>query len=267
MSDQICVLTLSSLSASRALSSPPTVCQCFLHCRFLIEPSIAPHSTVAFITFGINLAALTEIPAALAAPPYSLSPAIIGVTFLSDGIAGLVGSPLGGWVSDKSAAKHPDEPESRLWYNTLSTLVVMPMGILLYAWSVEYKTHLVVIIISLSLMGWAWAWAVCAPGVFGYLTTLKQSAAGAASAAVQTSMFVSSAVFILVSSVAVKAIGPGAWFSAMTGLEIVVTAIALWQIIRKKREARSPAAADPSVATPAGDAVISSVAPPHIVMA
>lgn len=218
-----------------------TICLAY---RYLIEPSIAPHSTTTFISFGINLAALTEIPAALAAPPYSLSPALIGVLFLSDGIAGLIGSPLGGWVADKSAAVHPEEPESRLWYNTLGTLLVMPVGILLYAWSIEYKTHLVAIVVSLFLMGWAFA--VCIPGMFGYLTTLKQSAAGAASAAVQTSMFVSAAVLILVSSVAVKAIGAGAWFSAMAGVEVIVSSIALWQIARKQRQARSATTALPT---------------------
>lgn len=143
-------------------------------------------------------------------------------------------------MSDRAAAKYPDIPEARLSFNIFSTLFVMPAGLVIYAWSVQYTAHLVSIIVALFLMGWACA--VVLPGVFGYLTTLKQSAAGAASAAVQTSMFVSAAVFILVSSVAVKAIGAGPWFSILAGLEFMVTGVAYLQIWRKKHRTAAAAA-------------------------
>jgi MFS family permease len=220
---------------------PPVFHAPWVPLRYLIEPSIAPHSTAAFITFGVNLAALTEIPAALASPPYALTAAIIGVVFLSDGVSGLIGSPLGGWMSDKAAAVNPGVPEARLASTTLCTLLIMPAGLLIYGWSVQFTAHLAALIVALFLMGGACA--VCLPRVFGYLTTLKQSAAGAASAAVQTSMFVSAAVFILVSSVAVKAMGAGPWFTVLAALEVSVTGVAYLQIWRKKRRAAAAAAA------------------------
>lgn len=203
--------------------------------RYLLELSIFPHALVTLVTFGTNFASLTETPGALALPPYSLSAGLIGVTFLSDGISGLIGSPLGGWVSDHAAARHPNVPEARLMHNTLCTLIAMPIGLLTYAWSLQYRTHLIAIIIAQVLIGWACA--VCLSGVFGFLTTMKQSAAAGAAAAVQTMMFVSAGVMILMSSVVVKAIGFGAWFSALAGLQLVVTAAAYAQILQKRRRA------------------------------
>lgn len=211
------------------------------------------------MSLGINLATLTELPAVLALPPYYLPATIIGIVFLADGVAGLIGSPLGGWISDRSAAAHPDVPEYRLYYNTLSTLIVMPAGLVIYAWSIHYTAHLSAIIVSLFLM--AWAYSVYVPGCFGYLTTLKQSAAGAASAAVMTSMFVSSAVFILISSVVVSAIGAGPWFTVLAGLEFLVSAVAFIQIMRRKQ--RSTAAElvpDAGVELPSAAVAASAVA-------
>lgn len=112
----------------------------------MFEPAICPHAVLAFVTFGTNFAALTESPGALAAAPYSLSAVLIGVTFLSDGISGLIGSPIGGWVSDVAAAKHPKVPEARLMHNTLATLLGMPVGLLLYGWVLQRGAHLALII-------------------------------------------------------------------------------------------------------------------------
>jgi nitrate/nitrite transporter NarK len=103
---------------------------------------------LAFVTFGTNFAALTESPGALAAAPYSLSAVLIGVTFLSDGISGLIGSPIGGWVSDHAAAKHPKVPEARLMHNTLCTLLGMPAGLVLYGWVLQRGAHLALIILA-----------------------------------------------------------------------------------------------------------------------
>lgn len=62
------------------------------------------------------------------------------VAYLADGIPGLIGSPVGGILSDKSAAKHPTKPEARLVYNTLIVLVTTPCGLLLYAWTMLKRT-------------------------------------------------------------------------------------------------------------------------------
>jgi hypothetical protein len=73
---------------------------------------------------------------------------------LSDGISGLIGSPIGGWVSDHAAAKHPNVPEARLMHNTLCTLVAMPAGLVLYGWVLQRGAHLALIILAQVCAQW-----------------------------------------------------------------------------------------------------------------
>ena len=134
-------------------------------CRFLIEPEIMPHAIVCFLVFGTFFASLTEFPIAVAAPPYSLSIAIIGVAYLPQGIGGFLAAPLAGKLSDHAASTHPDEPESRLVYSTITALVLSPLSLLLYAWSLQCKANLALPLIAQFGIG-----ASCAaylPGLFG----------------------------------------------------------------------------------------------------
>jgi hypothetical protein len=62
---------------------------------------------------------------------------------------------------------------------------------------------------------------------------MKQSAAAAAAAMVQTLMFVSAGILIIVSSIVTRAIGYGAWFSILGGLQLAVSAGAYVQILRR----------------------------------
>jgi MFS family permease len=165
------------------------------------------------------------------------------VCYLADGLAGLIGSPIGGVLSDRSAAAHPTEPEARLVHNTLIALVTMPAGLLAYGWALHARQSG---LLWLALVGTAFTAFGCSaylPGLFGYLTTLKQSAAAAASAAVQAMMFVAAGAIILISSVAVRALGFGPWFSLMAGLQVIATGHAYAVILRKQRAATASTAA------------------------
>lgn len=161
--------------------------------------------------------------------------ALLQVAYLADGIPGLVGSPLGGILSDRSAAKHPSEPEARLVHNTLVVLLTMPSGLLIYAWALHTKAHIVGVFAGMVLT--SFGCALYLPGLFGYLTTMKQSAAAAASAAVQSMMFVMAGVIILVSAVATRAVGYGPWFSLLAGIQVIVTLFAYGVVLRKQRAA------------------------------
>jgi MFS family permease len=147
----------------------------------------------------------------------------------------LIGSPIGGVLSDKSATAHPTEPEARLVHNTLIALVTMPSGLLIYAWAMHQQTHLVGILVGMGLV--AFGCSAYLPGLFGYLTTMKQSAAAAASAAVQSLMFIMAGVIILVSAVATRSMGYGPWFTLLAGLQLLVTLFAFVVIKRKQRAA------------------------------
>jgi MFS family permease len=117
------------------------------------------------LSFILGIFSLTEFPIALAASPYSLSTGVIGVCYLPQGVGSLIASPLFGRLSDYGAAQHPCEPEARLMYSTLSTLLIMPPSLLLYGWALDFKTNLAACLIGQFFIG-----AGCAsylPGIFG----------------------------------------------------------------------------------------------------
>lgn len=68
-----------------------------------------------------------------------------------------------------------------------------------------------------------------------YISSIKQSAAGSAIASVQATMFVAAGVLIMVSSVAVQAIGIGPFFTIMAGLQALSAAYAFGVITLKRR--------------------------------
>lgn len=135
-------------------------------------------------------------------------------------------------------------------HNTLIVLMTMPCGLLLYAWAMHTKTHLVAIFAGMAIN--SFGCAAYLPGLFGFLTTLKQSAAAAASAAVQSLMFIMSGVVILVSAVASRSMGYGPWFTLLAGIQLVVSAFGYVVILRKqclaaaahRGDQESPARAD-----------------------
>jgi hypothetical protein len=73
------------------------------------------------------------------------------------------------------------------------------------------------------------------------MSAVKQSAAGAGSAMVQAAMFITAGVLILVSSIAVDAIGFGPFFSILAGMQTVISFFAYFLIWFKCRRYTPPA--------------------------
>eukprot|EP00775_Hariotina_reticulata_P008932 gene8932-9109_t len=201
--------------ADSVLATPPVLHGPWVALKYLFEPEIVPFALVTMITFGTMFASLTEWPGQMVAAPYSLSQAMIGISYLAMGVAGFVGSPIGGRVSDITAARYPQVPEGRLMFNAAVAATVMPVGCLVYGWTLHSSTHIVAPLVGHFLIGVASAaWL---PGMFGYISSIKQANAAAASAAVQFSMFVVAGALILASVNAVKVLGIGPYFTLLAG--------------------------------------------------
>ena len=78
-------------------------------------------------------------------------------------------------------------------------------------------------------------WGYLYHDVLRYVSSIKQSAAGAAIASVQATMFVSAGVLIMVSSVAVQAIGIGPFFTIMAGLQALSATYSFCIIFFKRK--------------------------------
>jgi nitrate/nitrite transporter NarK len=210
--------------------------------RYLADPAIAPYAVLAFTLFGCMFASIIIMPLALAQPPYNLNEAMIGVAFLAGGIAGLLASPVGGVLADKAHARW--EVQARVLPASLAALVFMPAGQLVFGWTLEAQAPLVgplagQVLIALGL-------SMVLPGVFSYISVVKQREAGAAAGAVQATMFVLAGVLILVSAPAVSAIGVGAFQTILAGVCAAAAAGSLAAIALAWRRQQRAAAAAPA---------------------
>lgn len=163
-----------------------------------------------------------------------------GVSYLAMGVAGFVGSPLGGKASDITAARWPQLPQARLVANVITALVLMPVGLLLYGWTLHFNTHIVGPLVGHFVIGVASA--AYLPGMFGYISTIKQQNASAAAAAVQAAMFIIAGVLIYASVAGVQSLGFGWFFTLLAGIQGVVASIAsvcLWRSFSSMSATRS----------------------------
>uniref|UniRef100_A0A383WNZ1 Major facilitator superfamily (MFS) profile domain-containing protein n=1 Tax=Tetradesmus obliquus TaxID=3088 RepID=A0A383WNZ1_TETOB len=205
--------------AEAILSHPLVFSAPWVPLKFLVEGDILPYALLTMTTFGSMFASLTEWPAKMSAQPYSLSEAMIGVSYLSMGVAGLVGSPIGGKACDATAAKWQQVPVARMMFNVAAALLLMPTGLLIYGWTLHYNTHIVGPLVGHFVIGVASA--AYLPGMFGYLSTIKQQSASAAAAAVHAAMFFSAAALIYISVYGVQGMGFGQYFTLLAGVQLL----------------------------------------------
>eukprot|EP00877_Chromochloris_zofingiensis_P005829 jgi/Chrzof1/15247/UNPLg00640.t1 len=199
--------------------------------KLLVEADVAPHALVAMVVCGSMFSSLTELPVALAAPPYSLSEGIIGVCYLPSGIAGFLGSIAGGRLSDLAASRYPAVPEARLIPATICVIILAPIGFLTYGWTFHYGTQLAVPLIAHAIIGVNCS--VPLPGIFSYLSSKKQSEAAAAASGLQAMIFVVAGVGVSVAVTVVNAVGFGPTFTICAALCFLLACVAGCIIWRK----------------------------------
>lgn len=89
--------------------------------------------------FASMFVSLTLLPERLAAPPYALSPTLIGVCFLPSGFGMMAGSVVGGRASDRAA---DGAYASRRLVPALAGSLLLPLGCFGYGFFFENGVHL-----------------------------------------------------------------------------------------------------------------------------
>jgi hypothetical protein len=120
-----------------------------------------------------------------------------------------------------------------MMFNVAAALLLMPVGLLLYGWTLANNTHIVGPLVGHFVIGVASASYL--PGMFGYLLTIKQQSASAAAAAVQAAMFFSAAALIYISVYGVQGMGIGGYFTLLAGLQLLAAVLAALCVRRKYR--------------------------------
>ena len=201
---------------------------------FLTDLSILPYIIVATTTFTGLFISLTLFSNYLHEDPYNYSETIIGVLFVPTGVIMLIGSLLGGWLSDKSSLHYRDEicPEGRI-VPAMAFSILTPIGLIIYGWTFHYKTYLAGPIISQVVLGFGQS--VLQPGVYAYLTAKKQKEAAAASAANTVLNFCGAGIGVTVAVPIQDAIGRGPFFSIICGINVVAIVVASILLFKRIR--------------------------------
>lgn len=122
-----------------------------------------PHNIAALLYSGINFAAQYSLSftttQTFTGAPYNFSPILVGCVLLALGLGGMVGSIIGGKVSDlrlRSVAKklgHKAPPEERLRTVVIPMLCVIP-AFIGYGWTLQEKTNVAAPVVLLLLVGY-----------------------------------------------------------------------------------------------------------------
>jgi predicted MFS family arabinose efflux permease len=193
----------------------------------------------ALLLCGCMFATFIIAPVVLAQPPYGLSASLVGVAFLSVGVGAFVASPVGGKLADMTAQHFNATPEGRLVAGTALATLLMPASLVAYGWTLQYGVHLAAPLAAHFFVGAAIS--AYLPGIFSYLSITKQQQAAAASAMVQSLMFISAGVFLLIAVPISDAIGVGGFCTIMAGLVLVSGVVSGTLIARRLKLAAAAA--------------------------
>lgn len=247
-SDPAAAKMIAEAEAIRA--SPPVFQAPWAPLANICRLSALPHALISMLSFGAWFAVLGELSTLLGRAPYNFSQSLIGISFIPMGVAGMIASPLGGWLADKSAAAAPGFKFARLQWGNLCTLIIMPAGLLLFGWSITCNLHIAGPFMG-TVLASAGAFAYT-PCYFSWLANMNQQQAASVTGAAQAMVFVAAGVVFEGASVGVATMGAGGFMTVLAGLQFLLSAVAVVQFVVTK--ARSAAAEAAAAATPSADA-------------
>ena len=121
----------------------------------VLSPIILLLSLFVAVIYGYIYLLFTTFPAVFAGV-YHFNTGITGLSYLGIGVGNLVGLVANGYVSDKilqaKAAKGKVEPENRL-LPMVFVAPLMPIGLFIYGWSAERRSHWLMPIFGTGLFG------------------------------------------------------------------------------------------------------------------
>jgi multidrug resistance protein len=180
-------------------------------------------------TFAPMFTSLVVLPIHLALPPYRLSASLIGVAYLPVGFAMMLGSPVGGILSDRSIAHRPGVLASRFYWG-LPLMLLVPVGGVGFGYALDRGAHLGLVLFAQCVLGFGQATQM--PSTLGYLSSARPQHAGAVGAVALFTCFAASAVAISLSVTISAAAGIGAFFAIASAVSVSASAAAAAYTLR-----------------------------------
>jgi hypothetical protein len=191
---------------------------------YFYKLDFAPYVCVNAWAMATLFGCLTLWPVFLAAPPYSLGQAMVGVTYLANGLGAVSGRLLGGILSDKAAVRWNQAPEGRMVWNVAVASLCMPVGLFLYGYGFQVEMHIAGLLASSFVV--SFGAAALMPGVYSYMSGVDQANTGAATAAVNAGWCMLAGVLVLVSVTGVSSMGVFPYFSLLACIHVVLSLFA-----------------------------------------
>lgn len=211
---------------------PPRACASPLApLAHLADAALAPFIACGAANFAVMFVSLTQLPTLLAEPPYSLSPAVVGAAFLPVGVAMMAGSVIGGGASDRAGARAPGRAAARLAPALAGAAVLIPgaIGFGLAA----HGGSLGGILASQALVGLGQA--LYMPGLFAFLSTLRQADAASVASATMAAQFAVAGAAISAAPPIAAALGVAALFGILAAAAAAALAVAALAARRSDR--------------------------------
>lgn len=156
------------------------------------------------------------------------------VALFADGITMIAATPLGGVFPDRYASRS-SLPVARLVPNTFVVLALGPAGAVGAAWALHFKAHVAIVLATVCTASFGGCFNL--PGMFSYISTVKQSVPAAATAGVQSIMSMIAGSVVAIGAVARSRLGYGWWLTALGLLQLLVCVFAYGVIYRQQARA------------------------------
>ncbi|KAI9010163.1 major facilitator superfamily domain-containing protein [Hyaloraphidium curvatum] len=210
---------------------------------YLKHPFISLVTVNVSVVFGTTFAIAPEIPF-LYSRYYNTSDLQNGLIYLGTSAGQLVGTVLGGYLADRNVRRWKEKrgtvmAEDRLRSAWLGS-VFMPIGLLIFGWTIQNQVYIAVPIISQCFIGYAMM-SISTPSNTFFTDAIYWSPASALSVNNMV-RYIIGAVSPLYTPPAIKAIGPG-WYYTIWAVANLFAGLAIAWVVRyggAKRLAAEP---------------------------
>jgi multidrug resistance protein len=205
--------------------------------KLLLDMTMLPHIVTTTVVFGELFMVLTLMSNRLSEEPYSLSQMMIGVCYISTGISLLIGSLVGGFLSDWSAKRIPQVTEGRFIINLFVGLTC-PVGLFIFGWTFHFNIHLFAPLIGASLF--AFGESSIHTALSAYINVKKRTMAGAVLSIKTSLCCIFAGVGIAIVNPLLKLMKFGPLLSLVGGISFLSIIIAIISAAYQIRRAKTP---------------------------
>jgi len=172
--------------------------------KYILDKELAPFYCVTSTTFMNMFTSLILLPIYLAKSPYNYNTLVVGISFLPVGICMLIGSVIGGILSDVSYKLYIKSTYGRMLL-PLCLSFINCLGCIGFGLTLQYHVQLAGPVLTQSILGFGQA--VLMSSMMVYVTSIKPDNAGAVGSIVLFLCFGLAAIGISFSIPIVDAIG------------------------------------------------------------